>query len=826
MLDEVKVVQEVAPVTLRNDTIEYNAGSFKTKPNAVVEDLLKRLPGVQVDKDGKIKANGEEVKKVLVDGKQFFGNDPKVATKNLPADVVDKVQVFDKKSDQSQFTGIDDGNSEKTINLTVKPEKKNGVFGKAAVGAGSEGRYQGNFNVNKFKGERQFSAIGMANNTNKQGFSFFDILNFTGGLGGPGDKGGIVISKDALPMSGFSNGNSGLTTTWAGGLNFNDTYNKKVEVNGSYFYNRLEDEIDQKTNREYLVPGNTFTRAQQSITRRINENHRLNFSSDYKIDSMNSIKVLSTANIQEGKSDNHSNFSSLTSKGISLNDGTSSTDGTSNGYSWNNNMLWRHKFAKKGRTLSANLTFNINHGENNNQLASITNFYESGIQNAADTIDQLNKQDGSSQTYGTVLSYTEPLSKKSLLEFNYNFNQTKSSSGRETFDVDHGTGKNPEKNDLLSNEFDNSYDYNRAGINWRVQEKKYNLTIGGNLQFASLATDFHFMGIDSSIAKSFINFLPTARLEYNINKFRSLRFNYNSFTRQPSPSQLNPIIDLSDPLNIRVGNPNLSQEYMHNVVIHYASFDPFRRTSFFSMLNFSATDNRIVSYDQIDSQGIRKTSFTNVDGVYTIMGSGSWGLPVRAINSNLNLNTNISQSRNINFINTEENIINSWNLSQEARLNFVHKEVLDLSLGANISYNGVRYSLPGQENTNYWDQEYSIDMNLYLPKGFSIANEFSFNRNTGYATGFNTSISLWNMGLAKQVFKNKKGEVKMQVFDILNQNVGISRTANQNYIEDVQTKILSRYFLVSFSYNLSKFAGKMMPMKKDNIQIIGEQTRM
>src|SRR4051812_41129445 len=221
LLDTVSVVQEAAPVTLRNDTIEYNASSFKTKPNAVLEDLLKKLPGVQVDKDGKIKANGEDVKKVLVDGKQFFGDDPKTATKNLPADIVDKVQVFDKKSEQSQFTGFDDGNSEKTINLTVKPNKKNGAFGKFSGGAGTEERYQANLNFNQFKGERQFSALGMANNTNKQGFSFVDILNFSGGLGGGIQKNGgeVVINSGSLPMQGMNNGNTGFTTTWAGGLN-------------------------------------------------------------------------------------------------------------------------------------------------------------------------------------------------------------------------------------------------------------------------------------------------------------------------------------------------------------------------------------------------------------------------------------------------------------------------------------------------------------------------------------------------------------------------------------------------------------------------------
>ncbi|HEX6180715.1 MAG TPA: carboxypeptidase regulatory-like domain-containing protein, partial [Chitinophagaceae bacterium] len=350
MLDEVSVVQEKAPVTIKNDTIEFNAGSFKTKPNAVVEDLLKKLPGVQVDKDGKIKANGEEVKKVLVDGKEFFGNDPKMATKNLPADIVDKVQVFERKSDQSQFTGFDDGNSEKTINLTVKPEKKHGLFGRVTAGAGNKERYQGNLNINQFKGQRQVSAIGMANNTNKQGFSFMDILNFQGGLGGPGGGGGGRVVMDmassgggSLPMQGMGPTNS-ITTTWAGGLNFNDRWGSNLDVSGSYFYNRIQDRMEQKTTRDYVSPTNPFHYFKNSVTSRRNENHRVNVIADQKIDSFNSIRFTSSANVQQGLSLSNNSYSSEAAKGGLLNRGVSSNNNKSDGFSWNNSALWRHRF--------------------------------------------------------------------------------------------------------------------------------------------------------------------------------------------------------------------------------------------------------------------------------------------------------------------------------------------------------------------------------------------------------------------------------------------------------------------------------------------------
>jgi hypothetical protein len=601
-----------------------------------------------------------------------------------------------------------------------------------------------------------------------------------------------------------------------------------VDVNGSYFYNSLDNQVDQKINRQYLIPGNNFTSMQDSHTGILNENHRFNFMSDYKIDSMNSLKYITSANVQQSETNNHSQFSSIAPKGFLLNDGYSSTNTHSNGYTWDNNLLWRHKFQKKGRTFSSSLSYTAGDAKSKSLLNSLTRFYEpDGLLNAADTIDQVNKQNLNSHVYGAILSYTEPLSRKSLLEFNYNFNQNNSSSGRETYDLNHVTGEDPVKNELLSNDFDNRYQAHKEGISWRYQDKKYNIAVGNFIQAASMRTDFHFLGFDSSLNKQFLNYLPSARIEYVINKFRNLQFQYNTSTRAPSANQLNPIVDLSDPLNIRVGNPNLSQEYTHRLTMHYMSFDPFRRTSFFSMLNFSATNKRIVSYDRIDSQGVRKTSYINVDGVYNLIGVANWGLPIKPIKSSLNLSTNIVHSKNINFINTAENIINSWNITQEANLNFVHKELLDLTAGANVSYNRVRYSLPGQQNANYWNQEYSLDMNIYLPHGFSVASEFTFTQNTGYSNGYNADVALWNAGLAKQLFKNKKGEIKAQIFDILNQNVGISRNANQNYIEDVATKILNRYFLLSFTYNLSRFAGKSAPkMEQGNIKIVGERARM
>ena len=829
VLDEVTITQESPPVIFKNDTIEFNAGSFKTKPNAVVEDLLKKLPGVQVDKDGKIKANGEEVKKILVDGKEFFGNDPKIASKNLPSDIVDKVQVFDKKSDQSQFTGFDDGNSTKTINLTLKSDKKNGMFGRASAAAGNKGRYQGSFNLNSFNGEEQISALGMANNTNKKGFSFLDMFNFNGGMSGGGKGGGgMEITNPGLPVQGMGELNNSITTTWAGGLNFNDNWGKNLSVNGSYFYNRIEDFIDQRTNRQYLVTGNSFNRLQDAITSKKNEGHRVNLGAEYTIDSLNSIKLTTTTNVQNSLLHSNSTYQSISDKGFILNDGISSINSKSTGYNSNNNLLWRHKFLKKGRTLSANFSAGVNNAKNDGSLHSQNSFYHPGGSNdVSDTLDQENHQQNEGFNYGVTLSYTEPLSRRSLLEATYNFSRTNSESGKKTFDKDPRTGKYNMPNGLLTNDFSNEYTYQRPGANWRFQNKKFSLSLGSSMQFSSLESRFHSTGNDSLINRSFTNLLPTARLQYNINKFRNFRFNYTTFTRQPGVSELNPIPDNTDPLNIQLGNPDLAQEYNHRLQFNYIAFDPYRHTSFFSMISFTAEENSIVTSDEINQQGVRVTQPTNTNGVYDLRGTLSWGLPLKFLKSNVNINTNFGQGNNVSFINGNRNMILTRNLTEEIVMNFVHKELLDISIGANISFNSVRYSLTPNQSNRYWNQEYLLDAQIQLAKGFSFASEFTFTRNTGYANGFNANVALWNAGVAKQLFRNKKGEIKLQMFDILNENVGISRNANQNFIEDVYSKVLNRYFLVSFTYNISRFAGKSAPVQRGgNIKVVGERNRL
>ena len=844
ILAGVTVTQEAAPVTIKHDTIEFNAGSFKTKPEAVVEDLLKKLPGIQVDKNGNIKAGGEAVKKVLVDGKEFFGNDPKIASKNLPADAVDKVQVFDKKSDQSQFTGFDDGNSQKTINLTIKKDKKYGVFGKAIAGGGRDagngwagssgngaagggtgsgdpltgtssrdGRYEGRFNLNQFRGNRQFSVLGMANNTNKQGFSFQDVLGFKGGMPGSGG-GGINMggssnpSSSGVPIEGLTDNNQAISTTLAGGLNFSDDWRGHTEVTGNYFYNQTDDRADQRYSRQYVTPGNSFRQDEVNATTRHNGNQRLSMNADHRIDSFNSVKFTSAVTYQRSNSRSRITDSSRSQEtGDLLNTGSSDSYSDANGYTWNSNALFRHRMAKKGRTLSLNLSLGINSNTGSGSLYAVNEFYKAGQPFTIDTLNQVFDQPARGHNYGATLAYTEPLSRRSLLEFNYAFYQSHSRSDKKTFDAD-GMGKYTQPNAQLTNTFSNLYTYHQEGIGFRHQRAAYNFTAGATLQQASSGNEFHYFAKDSSVGQSFVNILPNANFQYNFSGYSNLRVFYNTYTNQPGITQLQPVPDNSDPLNIREGNPGLKPEYYHSLRAHYTAFDPFRRTSLFFMLNYTGIHHRIVNDYELDSVGVRISRPVNMDGLYQLNSNLSWGFPLRAIRSNLNLNSSAVYDHNGSLVNGLRNISNNWTLSQGAELNFLYKEILDITGGVTLNYNDTRYSLQAGQNQHYWTQHYTVDLNAYLPKGFSIASDMDYIHRNGLPAGYNSSPLIWNAGLAKTLTKSKKATLRLQVFDLLKQNTGFTRNTNQNYIEDVSYRTLNRYWMLSLTYNFSRFAGK------------------
>ncbi|HEX7844672.1 MAG TPA: carboxypeptidase regulatory-like domain-containing protein, partial [Chitinophagaceae bacterium] len=493
VLSEVVVGNDAPPVTLIGDTVQYNAGSFRVQPNANVEQLLKKLPGVKVDKDGTVTAQGEKVNRVLVDGKEFFGNDPKIATRNLPADAVDKVQVYDKQSDQAQLTGFDDGNYEKTINLKLKKDKKKGLFGKIMAGAGDKERYEGRFNVNSFKGARQMSVIGMGNNTNAEGFSFMDILNFTGALnqmkqGMSGGGVNISMSADDAASYGMAMGgrNSGINTTAGGGVNYNNLIGEKLDLQSNYFYNRFNPESITRTLRQ--TTSGSLTNIDKSVvnTDNMNNTHRVNLNLLYQIDSMNSIRITPSFSYQKTKNRSRRDFSAERSDGSMVNAGFSNNESNNEGYTFRNDIIYRKKFQRKGRTFSLSLNSNLNKSDGDGSLESIINSYTNGNISKRDTLDQRSTSKGDLKGYTARAVYTEPLWKRTLLEFSAGKSNTTSTSEKITYNFNKNSGKYDAINAAQTNDFENIYGYTTAGFRMRKQGKKYNYSLGVNWQKAEL----------------------------------------------------------------------------------------------------------------------------------------------------------------------------------------------------------------------------------------------------------------------------------------------------------------------------------------------------
>lgn len=809
ILDEVTIRAERAPVVVKRDTIEFNAASFRVKPNAMVEDLLKQLPSVEVDNDGTIRAQGEQVQRVTVDGREFFGRDPKLATRNLPADAVDKVQVFDRQSDQAQFTGIDDGQREKTINLELKEEKRNGAFGNITGGAGTDERYTGRASINRFTKGNQLSFLGMGNNTNEQGFSIGDYMNFTGGsqqmLGGGGVN--IQINRGGTSQGGPSinsgGRNNGIMTNYAGGVNFNTTYGKKKEssVNGNYFYNYLDHAISQNTFRENFLPSGNFNFEQNNFQNNTNNNHRANLVLDHKIDSANSIRWTNGFTLNETDARQQSSSETFTPEGTIQNESENLSLASGTTLNFNSNFLYRHRFKKKGRTISANVSVNLSNTDRLGTLNATNTFYTPLFQQQI--IDQRNTQTTDNTSYGATVSYTEPLGNRKYLEANYNVNINSNAVNREVYDVE-----NEELifNTALSNKFSSDYLYQRAGLNFRMNKPKYSITVGSNYQHTNLKGNLETLG--ATIDRTFINVLPVARFNYEFSSTKRLRFDYETSVREPSIQQLQPVIDNSDPLNIYVGNPSLRPSYQQSWRANFTAFNPVSFVSFFMFADVDYTTNAITNAQYIDEQRIRTTTPVNVDNNLSMMGNATLSFPITKLKSRFNIGSNIRSMRTLNLLNDIENQINQLIMGGNVRYNFRYKEILDLSLSTQLSRQKTTYEFD-QPDQEFFNQTHTAESNISFLKNYQFNAVFDYLVYTSQSTNYKETIPLLNMSVSRFLLKNKKGELKLSVNNLLDQNLGISQTASSNYFERQVQNSLGRYYMVSFTYALNKHLNPM-----------------
>jgi len=804
LMNEIVVEGERNPMTIKKDTVEYNSAAFQVQPNATVEELLKKLPGVQVDRSGNVQAQGETINRILVDGKEFFGRDPKMATKNLPASAIDKIQVFDKKSDQAEFTGVDDGQREKTINLTLKEDSRKGSFGNLNGGIGTEERFQGKASLNKFGSKEKISFIGMANNINNQGFSFEEYVGFTGGMS---RGGGAQIDGD----SPINNGNNtGFTNTYSGGLNYTNTLSKKTELNGSYFYSLLDKQTDRTLFRENFLTDRTFFNTEDSKQNSQNQSHRFNVVLDHKLDSFQSIKLTSRITLRGSNTLYEGETATLNADYSPSNSSTRTNTSEGTAKQLTNDLLYRRRLSKPGRSYSANFSFNLNNDGNFGENLSENTFFKAG-KSKIDTIKQRFDQDNERITYGVRLSYTEPLFKLQYLEMNYDYRHNDNNQFREVYDLAFGLNPFEKFNTQLSNKFTTDYDYHRGGANYRYSGEKFNITAGASLQYSLLTGDLILT--EQHIEKKYTNILPAVRMRWEVGKGKNLSADYSTNVREPSLTQLQPLVDNSNPLNIYVGNPNLRPEYSHNVGARFFSFNQFSMTNIFIFSNIGYTQNKIRNTQIIDERYITTTRPENVANDLNLSTRANFGTRIKPLKLRINSNVGINRNKGLTYINGALSTTNSTNLSGGLSIENQKKELFDWQIGIDWSNSKTAYSIATQNARQYSVKTYTANINIPLfKKAINLSTNLDYEIYTGLSAGFNQAIPIWNSGLSVFVLKDKRGELKLAAVDMLNRNTGISRSADFNYTSDEQIRSLGRYFMLSFTYTLKGMGGNQMGM--------------
>ncbi|MBP6430703.1 MAG: TonB-dependent receptor [Ferruginibacter sp.] len=826
-LTGVVIVAKTQPVRQKGDTTEFSASQFKVNPDATAEDIIKKLPGITVARDGTVTAAGEQVRKVTVDGRDFFGDDATAALRNLPADVIDKIQVFDRLSDQAQLTGFDDGNSVKTVNIVTKSGIRNGQFGRVYAGVGTDSRYTAGGNVSFFKGDRRLSLVGNFNNINIQNFASQDLLGVTssggGGNRGGGNRGGGGGDNFNVGQS------SGISKTNAAGLNFSNVYNKKLTLSGSYFFNQSKNESQDVSNKEtFNNLKNIFTHQESNATS-TNYNHRINMRLEYKIDSSNSLFIIPNISFQNNKSVSESSVQNYRAENDSVGVSTSNNNSDRNGYNIRNNIMFRHSFAKRGRSLSVG--FNTGWSKNDGEtLTDIENkyYYTTGITEVLSNRFRDSKTSGSS--IGGNISYTEPVGKKGQLQIDYTPTVQKNKANQQTYNYD--GFKYSLFEPKLSNVFDNTITTNNAGINYRLgQSRDEQLSFGLNFQNSKLESQRTFP-TTTSVNQSFTNILPNLMWRKKLSVTSNIRVFYRASTSFPSITQLQDVISDTNSLSVSSGNPGLKQSYTHFLSGRYSYTNSKTSRSFFANLFLQTASDYIsnASYfiqndSIINNVTVKENSQfskpVNLNGYKSLRTFFTYSMPLKFIKTTLNVNAGFSYSRLPGLVDYKNTITNSYNYNTGVTFASNINEYVDFNLSYTANFNNSSTNTTNSTTTKYVNQSVGAQVNLLNKKGWFIQNDFSGNANTGLASGFNQSYWLWNAAIGKKILKKQAGELKLSVFDLLKQNQSISRSVTDTYIQDVQTQVLQQYFMLTFTYKLKNFG--TAPARQNNREGGGER---
>lgn len=845
VLEGASVTGQVPMAAQIGDTTQFNAEAFTTMPDATAEDLVEKLPGVVVE-DGKVEAMGEELKQVLVDGRPFFRNDPAAALRTLPAEVIDKIQIFNKESDQAEFTGFSDGETQKAMNIITRVNMRKGVFGKSQTGIGygdntiSEGfeenresaRYTLDGNINFFNGPRRITLVTQSNNVNEQNFSTEDLLGVMSsgrgrmGGGARGNRGGMSGSdgRRGGPDGGLMGGDisdfmvakqPGISTTHSLGLNYSDLWGENVDATASYFFNLSDNDALEDLYRLYTVgadSGQTYEEISTSASR--NMNHRFNMRLEYNMDENNAIFIRPKLTFQQN--DGTSSFDGETRSGSSLLNRLENTNNSNLGaLNFSNTFLYRHSFNKERRTLSANIFNRISNQGGDSYLGSLTEYYTNPV--SSEELDQYSQLTSGGMAISGNLIYTEPVGQNGMAQLNYMASYQKDDSDRKTYNFNNPDQDYTDMDTLLSNVFHNNYITQRAGAGYMYHRNSLFLTGRLRFQHAALHNEQLFPS-EHELNKYYRDLLATAIMRYRPSGTKNVSMVYRTSTRPPTISQLQNVVDNSNTVQLTTGNPDLEQTYTHTLFIRFSSVEPESSRVFFAMLNGNITSNYIANHtiyatqDTMLETGILLKQGTqlilpvNLDGYRSVRSFLTYGLPVTLLRFNLNFNLGYNFSRNPGLINDIRNFSNNHHITAGVVVSSNFSEYLDFTISSRSGYNMINNSYNTEQDHNYFDQRTRFRFKGVLPKGgFLLESLLTQRLASGLLETYDQNNWIWSVALGRKLFANRLGEIKLGIYDILNQSQAITRSVGDIYVEDVENNILQRYFMLTFTYNLRKF---------------------
>lgn len=804
-IETVLIKSDIPPIRIKKDTLEFNAASFKLRPDANVESLLKQLPGVEIDADGKITVNGKEVNQILVNGKPFFDKDGKVALQNLPSTIINKVQVTDTKTRKEEKTGANASSNNASINLTIDEKKNKGFFGKALAGYGSDERFESSGIINYFKNKTKVSVLASANNINSVGFSMDEVFdNMGGGRNGGrmwvGDNGNYWYNGQNFGS------NSGITESNLVGVNYSDNYFKKVDFSSSFFHSGTSNRNNNKTNNTTFLPNGTFITNSESTTKTDSDYNDFSFMADIKLDSTMSIVFEPKMSYNK-----RTNFSSTKSSSFEnsnlLNDFTSENKSESLSKAFQSTTTFTKSFKKKGRNVSFVFDNENNSNEDDVHVNSTTNFYQNS--DPSDIRNQTSNRKNKTENYRLNFEYAEPITDSLTVKLGTSYDYKFNSNDGETLDFNASTNTFSDRNDLLSSTINakTSELYSYAGIS--VNKSKYNFNVElGTMSLHNVNTS-DYLGIATRLDKNFM--LPKADVygSYKFSKSKNLYFNYNLDYNLPSATQLLPIQNVSNPLNTIVGNSNLNINKNHSVYFSYRNFDFATRSGygFYSGINYY--ENQVTSKTIYDANRKRTTTYVDMNGNNNAWFGLYWNKSIKKEKVNYRYEFRISNNLGYDkgFVNGELFSSSSYSFTPSVRFNYEIIDKITIAPSYNFGKEFVSYTNYTIDKTSFYSHRMNLQITSYWPKNWTFGNDFGYNYNSNLGAGFKKDFYLWNTSLAYS-FYNNKFLAKVKVYDILNQNQSNKRTISETSITDEENIVLKRYVMFSLTYKIHMFDSK------------------